>query len=378
MPAILFLMKYPLHRRENLQAKFDGQMEAARALGWAVYAVGWDARGMYLLEEGKREFLCANSFAGIRGYDHTKIFPDLMKAARLALRRVKIDVLYLRYMPTFPGTLQTMRMLKKQGGKLVVEFPTYPIAQENDRFFLRRQVFRFSDRVMQKLNPWVDLYTVIGDDCGGSVNGRPAMNIVNGVDCHGQTMHAPRKEDATVRLLALASMSGWHGYDRILRSLAAYRGEADVRIDFAGGDGDGSLARWKQLAQELGLGDAVTFHGPCYGQALETVITQSDLGIGSLGMFRYGLKQGMTLKAREFMARGLPFISAVDDPALPDNHSFFLRVPNDETPISMHDVVTFAKAVKADDALPGRMRAYAEKHLSWNSVMQTILERLYS
>ena len=376
MPSILFLMKYPLHRRENLQAKFDGQMDAARALGWTVYAVGWDLRGMYLLENGKREFLFANRLAGMRGYDHTKIFTDLMKAARLIQRRTKIDALYLRYMPTFLGTLQTMRMLKAHGGKLVVEFPTYPIAQENDRFFLRRQVFRFADHVMAALNPLVDLYTVIGEDCGGTVNGRPAMNTINGVDCRALALHAPRKEDSSVRLLALASMSGWHGYDRILRSLAAYRGDADVRIDFAGGDGDGSLARWKLLAEELKLGDRVTFHGPCYGEALERLIAQSDLGVGSLGMFRYGLQQGMTLKAREFMARGLPFVSAAGDPALPENHSFFLRVQNDETPISMQDVVAFALSVKQNDALPGLMRAYAEKHLSWNSVMQRILERL--
>ena len=29
MPTILFVMKYPLHRKENLKAKFDGQLAAA-------------------------------------------------------------------------------------------------------------------------------------------------------------------------------------------------------------------------------------------------------------------------------------------------------------------------------------------------------------
>lgn len=375
MPSILFVMKYPLHRQENLKRKFDGQMEAARALGWNATCIGWDERGMYLLSDGERKLLRKNALAGVRGYDHTKIFVDLMKAAEEAMRRVPADVLYLRYMPTFPAALRTIRRLKAGGGKLVVEYPTFPISQENSRFFIRRQVFRYTDSVMERIHPSVDLYTLIGEDGGGTLRGRPAMNIVNGVDTR-LPLHTPRTGDPAVRLLALASMSGWHGYDRILRSLAAYRGDADVHIEFAGGDGDGSLAKWKQLADELRLQNRVVFRGPLYGDALEELIANCDLGVGSLGMFRFGLSQGMTLKAREFMARGLPFLSAVPDPALPDNSGFFLKVRNDETPIDMAEIVAFAQRVKTDAALPGAMRDYTKEFLSWRGVMTKILERL--
>ena len=376
MPSILFIMKYPLHRRENLNAKFNGQVEAARALGWDAYCIGWDSRGMFLVGNGKREFLRKNTLANLRGYDHTKIFIDLMKAASEAMRRIPFDALYLRYMPTFPAALRTVKQLKERGGQLIVEYPTYPIAQENERFFVRSLVFRYTDGILQKINPMVDLYALIGDDCGGTLYGRSAMNTVNGIEVGGLLKHAPRANMKDIRLLALASMSGWHGYDRILRSLAGYGGDADVRIEFVGGDGDGSLAKWKLLADELNVTDRVTFHGPCYGDALETIIAQCDLGVGSLGMFRYGLKRGMTLKAREYMARGLPFIGAVDDPALPNDRNFFLHVANDETPIDMAEVVAFAKAVKADAELPDAMRVYAEENLSWRSVMAKTLERL--
>ena len=52
MPTILFVMKYPLHRKENLKAKFDGQLAAARALGWDAYCIGWDAHGGYVVAAG--------------------------------------------------------------------------------------------------------------------------------------------------------------------------------------------------------------------------------------------------------------------------------------------------------------------------------------
>ena len=375
MPTILFVMKYPLHCRDNLQTKFDGQMAAARALGWCACCIGWDRRGMSLVEEERRVFLRRCPLARMPGYDHTLIFSDLMAAVRKALTQIHPDVLYLRYMPTFGNAPGVLRACKAAGCKLVVEYPTHPIETENSRFFVRRQVFRYSDRVLARIHPMVDLYTLIGAPCGGSLRGRPAMNIVNGVDVERVPLHRPNLAPG-VRLLALASMSGWHGYDRLLRALAAYQGATPVHIDFVGGDGDGSLTAWKALAQTLGVEARVTFHGPLYGPELDTVVAACDIGVGSLGMFRYGLQRGMTLKTREYMARGLPFLTAVEDPAVPDDPDFALRVPNDETPIDMDAVVAFALRAKQNPGLAGRMRATAQERLSWESILRGVLERV--
>ncbi len=376
MPTILFVMKYPLHRRENLQAKFDGQLAAARTLGWDAYCIGWDNTGMALIGRDGAVPLLRHNWTRLPGYDHTLIFMDLMAAVRKAMRHISVDVLYLRYMPTFTGALRTIRALKARGGKLVVEYPTYPKEAENSRFFVRRQVFRHTDRVLARIHPMVDLYTLIGAPCDGTLDGRPAMNILNGVNLNTFPSHTPNIATATVRLLALASMSGWHGYDRLLQALSAYKGNADVRVEFVGGDGDGSLKAWRAMATELGLDHRVTFHGPLYGAGLDRLIASCDVGVGSLGMYRYSIQHSMTLKLREFMARGLPFITATDDPALPAQAEYALRVPNDDTPISMEEVVTFARRVKADADIGGQMRAYAREHLSWEGVLRDVLDKV--
>ncbi|MDD3214465.1 MAG: hypothetical protein PHY64_12365, partial [Eubacteriales bacterium] len=98
--------------------------------------------------------------------------------------------------------------------------------------------------------------------------------------------------------------------------------------------------------------------------------------VGSLGMYRYGLAQGMTLKLREYMARGLPFVTAVDDPALPNDADFALRVSNDDSPIDMAAIVAFALRVKSSADASERMRAYAQAHLSWEGVLRGVLERI--
>lgn len=375
MPTILFLMKYPTHRRENLKNKFDGQMAAARALGYEAYCIGWNERGMELIGDGVRESLRTNAFASLRGYEHTKIFCDLMAAVDCVLDRIHVDIMYMRYMPTFGGAVKTMRRLKAQGGRLVIEHPTYPIDTVKNRSSVRRLAFRYTDSVLRKINPMVDLYTVIGMAVNGSLDGRPAMNIVNGVDVSAVPMHSPNP-NAPIRLLALASMSGWQGYDRIIKSLAEYEGDADVRIEMVGGDGDGSLAQWRSLSDRLGLSGRVTFHGALYGDELNEVIAQCDVGVCSLGMYRYGLSCATSLKLREYMSRGLPFVTAVTDPALPDDPDFSLGVPNDDTPIDMSRVIAFARRAKRDGEVSARMRAFAQSNMSWTRVMGDVLKAL--
>ena len=376
MAKILFVMKYPLHRQENLQVKFDGQMAAVRALGHEPQAIGWDEEGMWLIGEGERQLLRRNCGTRMPGYDHTKIFTDLMAAVREVLRREKVDLLYLRYMPTFGNAVRAMRMLKAQGGKFIMEIPTYPNKNENKRSLLRRPVFAYTDRVLRRIHPMVDLYTVIGQDCGGDIQGQPAMNIVNGVYVPGVPLHEVNQGTADIHLLALASMAKWHGYDRLLRSLADYQGTENVFVHLVGSDGDGSLTEWKALAEALGLMDRVTFHGALHGEALNNVVAQCDVGIGCLAVFRFGFSGSMSLKIREYMARGLPFVYAEDDPSIPEDARFCMRVSNDEAPIDMAKIAAFAKACKQRPEVPALMRAYATEHMSWEAVMKSVLERL--
>ncbi len=376
MARVLFVMKYPLHRRDNLQVKFDGQMKAVRALGHEALCIGWNEDGLWLLGEGTQSLLFRSPWTKLPGYDHTLLFVDLMRAVKAVLQQEKIDLVYLRYMPTFGNALGAMKAVKAQGGKLVLEFPTYPREMENQRSLLRRPVFAYADRVLRRLMPLVDLVTAIGQPCGGQVEGRPAMDIVNGVDVERTPLRQAKPPGAEIELLCLASMAGWHGYDRILRALAAYDGGEPVRLHMVGGEGDGSLAAWQRLAQEENLGEKVVFHGPLYAKELDDLVARCDVGIGSLGMFRFGLSQGMTLKQRDYMARGLPFVYAAADPSLGEAAAFSFRVANDESPIAFADILDFARRTRRDPGLPAAMRAYAARHMSWESVLAPVLERV--
>lgn len=382
MARILFLMRYPLHRYDNLLPKFDGQMAAVEELGHQAFFLGWDPKGVWLCRReenaGKavisRSLLCRSPLSGLPGYEHTFLFADLMRGLKKAVAVEPFDGVYMRYMTTFRNAVCALRAAKAGGAKLILEHPTYPFVKGKKTSFFREPVFRYADRVFRSINPMIDLYALIGDPCDGALDGRPAMNIANGVDVNRFPLHESRGAEGGIGMLALASMIACQGYDRILRAMAAADGDAILYM--AGGEGDGSLAQWKALAQELGLGNRVVFCGQVNGPALDELASRCDIGVGGLGTYRMGQYSGRTLKLREYMARGLPFVYAVDDPDLPKNCDFCLQIPNDDSLPDMKAILAFARRVKADPALPSIMRAYARDNMSWTKEMKAVLERV--
>lgn len=369
-------MRYPLDGWDNLKNKFDGQMAAAEALGHEAYYIGWNQTGMWLCHGGERTLLKRCRLSGMPAYAKTLLYVDLMDALRAAVQKRRFDLIYMRFMPVFHNAPKSLRLAKARGAKLVLEHPTYPFSNGKTTSLLRRPVFAYNERVFGRIEPLIDLYTLIGEPCEGSLNGVPAMNILNGVDVAQLALHEPRAGQEDIGLLALASMSRWQGYDRLIEALARYTGEERVIIHMVGGEGDGSLAQWRRLAQELGVGERVVFHGELFGEALDRVASQCDIGVGGLGLYRKGQYRSMTLKLREYMARGLPFVYAVDDPSVPDEPRFCLRLSNDDAPLSMEEIVSFARRAKEDAEAPRDMRAYAQAHMSWSGVLGRVFERV--
>lgn len=375
MARALFLMRYPLDGWDNLKNKFDGQMAAMEALGHEAWHIGYSREGMWLCRGESRTLLQKCPLAAMPGYSKTYLYVDLMAALEKAFEQQAFDLVYMRYMPVFWNAPRAIRRVRQAGAKLIVEHPTYPPENGRTTSLIRMPVFKYNGHVFAKLEPMIDLYTLIGDPCGETLHGVPAMNIVNGVDVDRLPLHAVRSA-RDIRLLALASMSRWQGYDRLIVALAAYDGETDVTIHMAGGEGDGSLAEWKKLAQERGVEDRVIFHGEMFGEKLNALVEGCDVGVGGLGLYRKKQFQSMTLKLREYMARGLPFVYAVDDPSVPDDERFCLKLPNDDSAIDMAQIVAFAKAAGQNAAVPAEMRDYARRHMSWQGVMKTILEKV--
>lgn len=362
---ILYVVRYQLDQSFNLKAKFDGQIRAFENLGLDVYYLAFDREHFYLLN-GANKTVIGKSHFRIPGYFHTLCYQDLYTLAAKMVGKYQFDVVYWRAAPDLPASYQLAKTIKQNGASFLYEYPTYPQSTEKSMSFLRGIYCRIAAGIRRKIEKLVDGFVLIGEDAGGVYNGKPAINISNGINLDVIPARNREPDPDTIHILALASMCYWHGYDRLIRSLAAYQGTKNVKLHMVGGNDGGCLPEWKALVQELGLEDKVIFHGQKSGAELDEMFNLCDLGVNSLGMYRKRFTVTSELKTRECMARGLPFVYSVDDSALQyAQEPMWLRVANDDSIPDMEGIIDFALRMRTDSQIVEKLREYAKEHLSW-------------
>ena len=371
---LLYITRYFLHRDFNLKKKFDGQLNAFRNLGFDVYYIGFDDNYLYLINNDKKTML-GKTHSSFPSYLHTLFYNDLHKAAIKAMESEKFDYVYWRSAPLWKSSVRVANKAKKSEATLIYEIPTFPPNKEAQLSRLRTLFVKYSDRYTKQLHSLVDYYVLIGEDAGGVYKGKPAINIENGIDISNVPLRKPTAENDTVNILALATMSYWHGYDRLIKSMADYKGSKRVVIHMVGGNDGGYLYEWKDLANSLGVSDKVLFHGHLTGDNLEEMFNLCDIGVNSLAMYRKGFSVTMELKTREYVARGLPFVCAVDDPSLANiDDQKWLQVENNDSIPDMEKIVDFALRMKKDDTHVSALREIAENRMTWEKQYKKVFD----
>lgn len=362
---ILYITRYSIDEEFNLKKKFDGQLNAFRNLGFDVFFIGFDKNYFYLIHNDEKTVIGKTHF-GFPLYLHMRFYVDLNNAASKIIESYRFDYVYWRAAPLWKSSCKVAKTIKAVEAQLIYEIPTFPQVKEEHQNMLRKVFARYSDRFTDKFNSLIDYYVLIGEDAGGEYRGKPAINIENGIDVNSIKARIPKCDKDTVHILALASMCYWHGYDRLIKSLAQYKGDQKVVIHMVGGNDGGCLLEWKQLAHDLGLDETVIFHNSMFGEELDEIVDRSDLGAASLG--RKDFKFISELKTREYIARGLPFIMAVDDVILSkEEEKYWIKITNDDQIPDMSEIVHFALRMRERDNLVSDMRELASSKLSWDA-----------
>ena len=264
----------------------------------------------------------------------------------LAREGIRYDRVYVRYAQGDPALAALLRSLHRDG-RVLVEIPTFPY----DREFTGSLPMRCSlllDRLSRRsVARGTDRFLTFSQQ--ETIFGVPTIQTDNGLDTAACPLRRPLPPDGHVHVLAVAGFSPWHGYDRLLSGLAAYKadgGRCRFILDFAG-DGP-SLEGYRAQARMLGLSDDTVFHGPLYGDALNALFDRADIAAASLGIHRLGLPFSTSLKYYEYLVRGLPAITIGRRSDAPELVPYRLRVPSSDDPIDFHAVEAFAGAVYAN------------------------------
>lgn len=371
---ILFISHWNEAKEADIGKKLQGEVNAFEELGHHVTAIRFFDGAVWAVEREQKEKLFRVSENGMA---HLLAIP---KAVHLLLKRWNhYDFSYARRTFCTPWHLAMLRELKKHGVFTIEELPTYPYDEENKLYTKRSyQIAAWIERICRKYyRHWLDLFTTLSDDT--EIFGVPALHIDNGVDLKSipyvQHEYRPGGE---IRLLTISSMKPWHGYERLIQGLAEYKKDhpQNARRFTIEMVGDGPMRKsWEELAKRLNISDQVIFHGRQTGKALDEIVDRCQIAVGSLSLYKAGeeIQSASSLKNREYMARGIPFVYGLQD-SLPLESSFSLCLEKINDPVDFSLLEAFFENLVLQEDVSLQMRAFAEKHISWILQMEKVID----
>ena len=330
----------------------------------------------------KRELKKIKNALGVRGFKGNPIFNRINNLIRIIKFNLFIRKLLLKEKPQIIyirkyNMLNAVRILRNFKNKndtcIIYEIPTYPYDQEfkNNRKYLMYLLNKKIDRSMEKIADLIPV--VLGKEV--KFECKKYFSTFNGIDVNSiniTSCNSPKKN--SIDLVGIANLSSWHGYDRVIEGLKKYYTKGSkIKVIFKIIGNGSQLYNLKELVSKYKLNDYIFFYGAKGGEELDDIIKHCDIGIGSIANHRKGLTKDSSLKNREYCARGIPFVIASIDEAF-KNFKYVLKIPSDETPIDIEDVIEFYNSMRKEN-YTNEMREYAQNNLTWESVMKPLFKR---
>lgn len=195
-----------------------------------------------------------------------------------------------------------------------------------------------------------------------------AITISNGIDSDRVkfTGFKPFNGKELTILLLASNFATWHGFDRLFKGLDKYSGKVKIKIIAAG--------RFEQSWFKTNNPNInIENTGMVTGEKLNSIFMDSNIALASLAIHRAGLSEASVLKAREYAARGMPFIYAGSDLDFDGNSDFCMNVDLSDEALNIDSIMEFAKRTsRFGSDLSFEMRKWAEKNLNWNTRMSKL------
>lgn len=218
--------------------------------------------------------------------------------------------------------------------KIMMEIPTYP--NTNEYHGIKKIMVLKSVICEKQLKKVVDYILTYSKD--KRIWDIPCLNIPNCVDYASISQRKNYKPlENTLRLTFVAEFMYWHGADRLIQGILNYKGDYNVVLNIVGTGKE--IPNLKKMANNDGR---IIFHGFKSNREMNEIFNNTDIAIDSLGRHRSGIKYNSTLKGKEYSARGIPVVSAVQTEFdyMP-GYRYYLKVPANDTPIVIEDLIKF-------------------------------------
>lgn len=287
------------------------------------------------------------------------------------------DIIYMRYQFSDPLLIKVIKKLNKiYGVRIFVEIPTYPYYKELKQQGLKGFIKAFVDYTFHfSLFKYIE--KIITYSNHNQIYKKKTIKIVNAVDFESIPL-PQRVHSKEIRLIAVSSMKPWHGYDRLILGLKNYytvKRDRLVKLILIGYGAEYDY--YNKIVSKFTLQDYVIFTGSKSGEELDEYFNDSDIAVSSLGLHRINLESASTLKAKEYVARGLPVVTASKED-VGVNLKYIINYRADETPIDINKIVKFYDSIYNvnNENVSKTIRESVENKFGFDSTFKPVLESM--
>lgn len=289
-----------------------------------------------------------------------------------------IGAMYFRKTTLDSYAIHFFKNVKKHNPncKIVMEIPTYPYDKEMTSFIELPRLIK--DRWnRKKLKNYIDRIVTFSDD--ELIFGIPTIRTMNGIDFD---MVPPRRiqenTDAAIHVIMVANFASWHGLNKLIDGMISYYSEQPERtliLHIVGGGKvvDEEIAR---VANSI-IKDYVIFHGPLVGVALQELYDRVTLAIDVCDGEEQGVFLSSSLKTREYVAKGLPVVGAIEIDLSRSMEEYFYQFKDTHT-INVHEMIEFYDTIYHNEheyhTIPEKIREHARSVCDIHIVMRPVLK----
>lgn len=296
------------------------------------------------------------------------------------------DVFYVRFLAGDRHFIHFLKLLRKNNpqARILMELPDYPTTWYMTTSFIYTVLYfpiMIKDwNAGRKYRKYVDRI-VIPQKIKTAFH-IPVLPIENGINVSDIRCRKPEKTDV-IRIIAVAGMCNFHGYDRLIEGMKDYYaqgGKRKIELHMVGGKAEpgNELSRYQELGKRYRLEKRIFFYGEKKGEELDKIYDKCNLAVGSLGMYRIGYKMASSLKIREYLAKGLPVItgSRVDVFEKKD-FPYYLEFENNDTPIGVQKIIDFYDSIYGEKdiyTINDEIRDYAAQNCDMKNALKTVID----
>lgn len=296
---------------------------------------------------------------------------EFLKFSKNIVKEELPDSIYIRRLkPITLEMISFIRYVYSKKCKIFWEIPTYSTTHKD-----KKKLSGIYDEFMHKYISKF-LYKNVAIAAEEDLQRKGYIFITNGVNTRNIKLKENKHHNG-INLVCMATFDFWHGYDRLIYGLRDYYRENSEQLVYIHMIGNGDVQSLKDLAESCDLKDYVKFHGVLTGEKLNNIFDFMDIAIGNLGFHRVGVYADTSIKIREYCARGIPFVSALNDSDFPNKFKYMKKVEADDSNINIKDICDFYYKISKYDYLM-EMREYAETNLSWENKMSPIANMIKS